>query len=353
MSQQNSQYPYEPEFSFKKLMNDRWADVLYIWRFKTWLLIALIVGGLGGAFLAWYKAPTYTARLTFVVDDAKSSSSLGGLSSLAGSLGFDLNGIGGASGVLAGDNVEALIKSTKLIKATLMTPYDSTQTLADVYASANKLNKKWLKYSPDGKIIRFPVNGVGNTRLQDSLLHEMTKLILEGDFEIAKPDKKLSFFEVNATMKDEKLALLFCNRMIKQSTEFFITTKTKRLRENVNRLQFRADSIEHILNGKTYAVSSANKDIVDLNPAYTSANANVEIKDRDKVVLNAVYSETVKSLEASKTTLAQETPTVQIVDEPELPLNKNRLKYYLAIPIGIVLAEFLLAIGILLTRKTT
>jgi len=154
-------------------------------------------------------------------------------------------------------------------------------------------------------------------------------------------------------MKDEKLALLFCDRMIKQSTEFFITTKTKRLRENVNRLQFRADSIEHILNGKTYAVSSANKDIVDLNPAYTSANANVEIKDRDKVVLNAVYSETVKSLEASKTTLAQETPTVQIVDEPELPLNKNRLKYYLAIPIGILLAEFLLAIGILLTRKTT
>ena len=353
MSQQNPQYPYEPEFSFKKLMRDRWGDLLYIWRFKTWLLIALIVGGLGGAFVAWYKAPTYTARLTFVVDDAKASSSLGGLSSLAGSLGFDLNGIGGASGVLAGDNVEALVKSTKLIKATLMTAYDSTKTLADVYAAANKLNKKWLKYSPDGKVIRFPLNGVGNTRLQDSLLHEMTKLILEGDFEIAKPDKKLSFFEVNATMKDEKLALLFCNRMISQSTEFFITTKTKRLRENVNRLQFRADSIERILNGRTYAVSSANKDIVDLNPAYTSANANVEIKDRDKVVLNAVYSETVKSLEASKTTLAQETPTVQIVDEPELPLAKNRLKYYIAIPMGIVLAEFLLAIGILLTRKTT
>src|ERR1700761_1134153 len=150
MSEQNSSYPYEPEFSFKKLMNERMADVAYVWRFKTWLFIWLLVGGLLAAFAAWYKSPTYTARLTFVVDDAKSSGNMGGLSALAGQFGFDLNGIGGASGVLAGDNVEALIKSTKLIKATLITPYDSTQTLADKYAAVYKLSEKWLKYSTNG-----------------------------------------------------------------------------------------------------------------------------------------------------------------------------------------------------------
>jgi hypothetical protein len=350
MSQENPPYPYEPEFSFKKLIDDRVSDIKYVFQFKKALALVLIAGALIGALAAWLKAPTYTARLTFVVDDSKSSGSTGGLSELAGQFGFNLDGLGGASGVLAGDNIEELIKSHKLIKETLLTAYDSTQTLADRYAAVNKLNEKWLKYSPDGKIIRFPLNGTHNTRLQDSLLHEMTALILSGEFAIAKTDKKLGFFEVNTTMRDEKLALLFCNRMIKQSTYFFISTKTKRLRNNVNRLKLRADSIGAILSNKTYAVSAANQSLLDLNPAYTSANANVEIKDRDKIVLTSVFSETVKNLEASKTMLAQETPTVQVVDEPELPLTKNRLKYSFAILTGLLISGLLFVFYKLLTR---
>lgn len=351
MSQENSNYPYEPEFSFKKVFADRFEDIKYILQFKKALASVLIIGALAGALAAWLKRPTYTARLTFVVDDSKSAGGSGGLSALAGLAGFDLNGLGGASGVLAGDNVEELIKSRKLIKATLLTAYDSTQTLADKYAAVYKLNKKWLKYSVDGKITRFPLNGLHNNRLQDSLLHEMTELILKDEFGITKTDKKLGFFEVNATMKDERLAQLFCSRMINQSTDFFISTKTKRLRDNVNRLQHRADSIGDILNHKTYAAAAANQNILDLNPAYTTANANIEVRERDKIVLSTVFSETVKNLEASKTMLAQETPTVQIVDEPELPLKKNKLKYYIAIPAGIIIGLILLSFFLLLTRK--
>jgi len=352
MSQENIPSPYEPEFSIKKLLNDRLADLMYVFQFKKTLLLVLIIGGLAGAFAAWYKAPTYTARLTFVVDDSKASGATGGLSDLAGMVGVNLNGIGGASGVLAGDNIQELIKSHKLIEITLQTAYDSTQTLADRYAAVYRLDHKWLKYSPDGKIIRFPLNGVNNTRLQDSLLHEIRDKILDDEFAIAKPDKKLGFFEINTTMRDEKLAMLFCSRMITQSTEFFITTKTKRLRDNVNRLQKRADSIGKALNLKTYDVAAANKNILDLNPAYTSVNADVDIKDRNKIVSSGIYTETVKNLEASKTMLAQETPTVQIVDEPELPLKKNYLKYYVAIPSAMVLAAILFICVALLTRKS-
>lgn len=350
MNQENTTYPYEPEFSFKKLLNDRINDIKYVFHFKKTLSIVLIMGALAGALTAWYWEPTYTARLTFVVDDSKSGGSAGGLASLAGQFGFNLDGLGGASGVLAGDNVQELIKSHKLIKQTLLTAYDSSQTLADRYAAVNHLNKKWLKYSSDGKIIRFP-SGIRNTRVQDSLLHEMINLILSGEFGIAKTDKKLGFFEINTTMKDEKLAQLFCIRMIKQSTDFFISTKTKRLRNNVNRLQHRADSIGLILNRKTYAASAANESLLDLNPAYTTANADVEVKQRDKIVLSTIFSETVKNLESSKTMLAQETPTVQIVDEPELPLKKNRLKYSMGIFIGILLSGIVFGFYVLLTRK--
>jgi len=351
MNQHNPPYPYEPEFSLKRLLVQRIDDLKYVFGFKKGLAISLVIGAALGAFAAWYKSPTYTARLTFVVDDSKSLGGGGGLSALAGLAGLDLNSLGGASGVLAGDNVEELIKSRKLMQQTLLTAYDSSQTLADRYAAAYRLNKKWLKYSPDGKIIKFPLNGVNATRLQDSLLHEMVDLILDNDFGITKTDKKLSFFEVNTTMKDERLAQLFCRRMIDQSTNFFISTKTQRLRNNVERLQHIADSVGHILNRKTYASAAADQNVIDLNPAYSGANADIEVKQRDKTLLSSVYTETVKNLEASKTMLAQETPTVQIVDEPDLPLKKNTFKYSIAIPTGILITELLFCSYVLIKRK--
>jgi uncharacterized protein involved in exopolysaccharide biosynthesis len=49
--------------------------------------------------------------------------------------------------------------------------------------------------------------------------------------------------------------------------------------------------------------------------------------------------------------LAQETPTVQIVDEPELPLKKNKLKYSIAICGGIIIGLVLGVFYIIVTRK--
>jgi hypothetical protein len=352
MNTEQSNYPYEPEFSVKQLLLDRVSDFKYLLRFKKSMAAVMIIAAALGAAFAWKWPVTYTARLTFVVDDSKSGAG-GGLSSLASQFGFNLDGIGGASGVLAGDNVQELLKSQKLIKETLLSPYDAegTLSLADQYAKVYKLNKPWLKYSKDGKIIAFPVKAKSYSRLQDSLLHVITEMILSGNFGIAKTDKKLSFFEVNTTMRDEKLAQLFCTRMIKQGTDFFIQTKTGRMRNNVQRLQHRADSIGIILNRKTYAASSASQTLLDLNPAYTTANATSDIRERDKLVLSSIFTETVKNLEASKTMLAQETPTVQIVDEPEFPLKKNRLKYSTTMLMFMVGFIALYSLYLIATRK--
>lgn len=352
MNTEKTPYPYEPEFSFKKLISDRINDLKYVLQFKKSLALVLLLAALAGALFAWKWPVTYTARLTFVIDDTKSSGG-GGLAAIAGQFGFNLDGLSGASGVLAGDNVQELLKSRKLIKNTLLSPYNDKgdYSLADQYAKAYKLDKKWLKYSTNGQVIRFPVGGKNYTRTQDSLLHEITKSIIEGQFGVAKTDKKLSFFEVNSTMRDEKLAYLFCTRMIKQGTDFFIQTKTGRMRNNVTRLQHRADSIGRILNKKTLAASSASQSLLDLNPAYTTANANVETTERDKIILSTVFSETVKNLEASKMMLAQETPTVQIVDEPEFPLKKNKMKYASTILMFMIGFAGVYAIYLVATRK--
>lgn len=343
----NSHPAYEPEYTFRSALLKRKEDLAYLWKLKFRFIPVAVVGAALGVFLAWYWPVTYTSRVTFVVDDTKAG---GGsmLSALAGQFGLDMGSLS-TGGVLAGDNVMQLLKSQTLIKQTLLTPYDEKvpdYTLADKYAEVNKLKKAWTKYTKDGVLVNFPVDRTRYSRLQDSLLQDIAIKISEGNFSIGKPDKKLTFFEASATMRDEKLSQLFCTRLINTSTEYYVQTKTKKLRTNVDRLQRRADSLNRILNRKTYSASAANQILLDANPAYPTTNVNAELLGRDKMVLSTIYSEVVKNLEASKTMLMQETPTIQIVDVSEYPLKKNRLKYLRTSVIAAAL--FMMAYGLYL-----
>jgi hypothetical protein len=351
MKQDN--YPYEPEYLFRQTIERQWENILYLWNKKFKLIVFGFIGVIIGILYAWLKPITYTARLTFVVEESKGG---GGslLSGLAGQFGFDLGGLSGAGGsILAGDNVQQLLRSQKMIKNTLLTPFGNSTTIsiADEYARTSKLSDSWGKKYNDGKPVRFPLDSPNYTRLQDSLLQVITLRIIEKELVVGKPDKKLSFFEATVTMHNEGLAQVFTTRLIDQATRFYIDTKTKRQRNNVNRLQTRADSIGLILNQRTYTASQANSIMLDVNPAYPTANVGVELKERDKLVLQTIYSEIVKNLEISRTMLIQETPTFQVVDEPELPLKKNRTGYLISIIYGGLIAGIAGALYLLLSRK--
>lgn len=335
-------YPQEETFSFGQLILSKKADAKYLWSKKWKIFIVGIFGGIIGFLLSFVWPITYSARLTFVVEDSKAG---GGsiVSALAGQFGLDLNSVAGASGVLAGDNVEQLLKSNSIVKRALLTPYGDKEnhTLADIYSIKNKLLETWeKKYLNESAKLSFPIQTKSYTRLQDSLLQDIVDRIVKKELGVAKPDKKMSFFEITTTMKDEKLAQLFCTQVLKEGSDFYIQTKTKRLRTNVDRLQIRADSLTKLLNKKTYSASSATQLLLDINPSYTTANVGSEVKERDKIVLSTIYSEVIKNLEVNKTLLMQETPTVQIVDEPGLPLKKNRLKWY----DGIIYTGFFVAL---------
>lgn len=292
---------------------------------NKWKLIFLIcfITALIGVLIAWLTPITYTSKLTFVLEEGKSNA--GGLSSLAGQFGVDLNSITGSSNMLAGDNIIGLLMSKKMVEKSLLTNYDnSNQSLADIFSEEYNLQKKWKKKF--GKKIKFsPIQTRHNyTRTQDSLLNLIEMNIIHDKLNVIRVDKKMSFIQVSSTLRNEKLNKLFTERLVNATIDFYIETKTRRQRENVNRLQKRADSIGGLLNSKTYNNAYIQSKALDVNPIFKTELVNVEVSSRDKLMLGTVYSEVVKQLEIQKATLTQETPTIQIVDDLSLPLTKNK-----------------------------
>lgn len=351
----------EEEFSLSGQLLGLWKLVLYALSKWRLLSIAGLLGALLGLGYYYIKPVVYTARITFVVEESKSAGGGGSLmSALAGQFGVDIGGLSGTSGVLAGDNVLQLLKSKSLIKKTLLTPYNhngdtsakaSTHSLADEYARVYGLDKKWLNSRKVGKAISFKPGVQSLSRTEDSLLQTIVKKITEKELFIAKPDKKLGFFEMSTSMRSEALSALFCMRLLKTTTDFYIDTKTRRLVTNVQRLQLKADSLLYALNKKTFSSADANRMLLDANPVFAAPAVNAEMSSRDKIIQGTIYADIVKNLEISKTSLIQETPTVQVVDEPEFPLPDNESDWWLTMLMGAGLVILVAGVVIIAVKK--
>jgi uncharacterized protein involved in exopolysaccharide biosynthesis len=295
----------------------------------TGLVFALL--GLGYSFL---KKPVYLARVNFVIEENKQNA--GGLfSALAGQVGMDLSSLSGMSGILAGDNVLELLKSPTLLKKVLLSPYpgDTSNTLAYKYTEAyNKLDQ----YS---KLVGGDFNQPAFKRVADSLLTAISTRIIEKELSVYKPDRKLSVFRLDLSTRDELLSQTIATRLLDQAANLYIETKTRRLKLNVDRLQKKSDSIGALLNYRTEA--SANKDIINQNPSYVSTEVDVEISNREKGMLSIIYGDVNKSLDITRTALIQETPTIEIIDTPDLPLKKTEVKWYFASILGLLIGIIL------------
>ncbi len=335
----------------KLTVQDMLDRMQVLWRLvirKWWrVLIAAALGGGLALLFAFKQEVTYTAKLNFLVEEGSGGG--GGLSALAGQFGFDLGGLGGGKGLLSSDNVMVYLKSRSLAKEVLMTAYDSAGqlSLADVFAKVTYSSKKWKKKFPAVGEISFPITGT-TSRLQDSLLYEMAEKVNRKYLIIDKPDKKASFVEVTASMPDEILSKLYCERLVGIATKRYVEGKVTIQQTNVNRLQRRADSLSALLFKRTYTAAAAQENVLDINPALKSALVAPEVAGRDKLLLTTLYGEVVKNLEISKVALTQETPTIQIIDRPDLPLIENNPNKLLFLLVGAVVGGCLFIVLLLI-----
>lgn len=312
----------EDEVTLKSIILKIQEWVKYL--LSKWIVIFLagvICAGLG-FFYAYRAKVNYRAKLTFVLEDSKQGG-VGSYANLASQFGIDLGG-STSSGVFAGDNIMGFMMSRLMVERTLLYPINvngKVMSLADFYLKFNHIKDKWANDPLMKNFSLPPTNDRSTFTLQqDSVLNTIYEGILKGNLKIEKPDKKLSFIAVQCTSPNETFSKKFTEILVREATQFYIDTKIKRSKSNVDKLQAKADSLELLLNRKTYSAARAQD--INMNPARRTATVNLELDTRDKMVLQTMYGEVLKNLEISKMSMAEETPVIQIIDTPILPLEK-------------------------------
>jgi uncharacterized protein involved in exopolysaccharide biosynthesis len=331
------------EISLKELIQKIQEWIAFL---KTqWKLIIGIaaLGGIIGFVYASFQKPSYLATTTFVLEEDKGGGGLGGALGLASSFGFDLGGGGG--GLFTSSNIIELMKSRLVVEKTLLNPVQVAGkeiSLADYYIQINKLKEGWAK-KPALANINFPVNA-DRTKFslqQDSILYDISLGITKSNLTIAIKDKKASIISLTVKTESELFSKLFCEQLLKETSDFYIETKSKKSRLNVDILQHQADSIRAELNSAITGVATASDNVYNLNPAYNVKKTPGTRRQVDVQANTAILTQLVAQLELSKVSLRKETPLVQLIDRPILPLEKDKVGRLKSLVLGGFLAGFL------------
>lgn len=311
---------------------------------SKWLTIFIfgMIGGALGLSYAYFKKPVYTATTTFVLENGESGGgALGQYAGLASMVGIDIGGGGG--GIFQGDNILELYKSRMMIEKTLLTPVEykgDKQLLIDSYIDFNKLRNSWSQKA-ELKNINFN-HSTDFSRLQDSILGTIVNDITKNYLNVVKPDKKLSIIKAETKAPDEYFAKVFNEQIVKNVNDFYVQTKTKKSLENVAILQQKTDSVRAVMNGDIYNAAAVTDATPNLNPTrQTQRMAPVQRSQFSAEANKEILKELVKNLELSKISLRKERPLIQIIDEPILPLKKEKLGKSMGISIGGLLFGFL------------
>lgn len=336
------------------LKASEWASYLK----NKWfiVLISICLGGVLGLGYALKQKTNYKAALTFVLEEEKSSSSgLAGALGLASSLGLDFGG--GAGGAFSSANIIGLMKSRSLIQKTLLQPVQikgRSISLAQYFIEINQMNKDWardprltgLQFSPFADPAKF-------TLVQDSVMSILYDQIAgeKGLLTVGQKDKKVSIITVEVISVNEYFSKLFAESIAKVVSDFYIETKSKKARLNYEILQGQADSVRNELNAAITGVAISSDNTYNLNPAFNIKRTPSTKRQIDVQANTAILTQLVTNLEMAKVTLRRETPLIQIIDAPVLPLIKIKIGKLRAIIFGATLFAFLSSI-IIISKQT-
>ena len=316
---------------------------VYSYSFQIICLIILIVSISAGA--SYIKDAKYKSELTFVVEDKQQSSPLSSMTGLASQFGLEM--FSNSNSTFSQKNIMELLKSRGVIsKALMQTAYINNKhdLFIHHYLTIYNLKEDW---NNDNQLKNLNFNDKP-TVTHDSITALIWDNIIENDLFVNIKNDETDIIYLSFYCKNELFAKLFSESLIYEMSRMYISYQTKQSSNTIEFLQNRADSVFLELQDSEQEFAR----IKDINQRIIKASGRLKELQlmRNVEVLNTMYLELVKNLEISKMTLLNQTPIIQVIDKPILPLENTKMSIALVMMISFILSMIVSILYIVLRK---
>lgn len=349
-------HPANDEVSLKDVILSLREWLYYLLSQWKVLLIALVVGVILGLAYSFFTPKKYVAKTTFVLDeDSQTGGSMGALAGLSNVLG----GGGGDGSLFSGDNIMWLYTSNRMLGETLLDTVNSGEKkivlinwLLEIDHDLKSVDKKMR--DNNSRYEGFPNMTLSRRELsrgQGQVLNAAISIIKSNYIQTSVENNTVGIVGVTFTSTEEAFSLAFARKIVALVNNFYINTKTQKEQEQVEVLQKKVDEYNHNMNQSMHQAANAADAVPYANPMLRSLQVKPQREVVDVQLNSTIYTTLVQQLEMAKVALAKETPLIQVVDAPELPLGTSHMGYFkAAISFGAI--AFILFMLLLICRHT-
>jgi len=258
-------------------------------------------------------------------------------------------GISGSSQAIKAEKIIELLYSRLIIVQTL-NKVDTVDNKADLlinhYANVFDINQ-WYMDESDLKNVQF-----NNKNYQDyswaenKISQDVYKEIIEHHLEAGTSENGI--IEINFTSKSEDFSKVFLDHLYETLSQFYISKTNERQRETYDIVQHYYDSLQLELRQAEFDYAT----LKDKKILTVKSKGTLELmRALQKVeTLNVAYTEALKNLEVSKFNLINQTPILQLIDQPVYPLNENKPRIFLIAFVVLALTLFFATLIIIVNK---
>lgn len=327
---------YDDEIQLKDILIKFSEYKAFLLKKKFLIFISSFLFCIVGVIFAIFSDKKYNAELTFVVEQ-DGGASAEAMSSIANLVGFDFGGV--QSSTFSQSNIIELLKSRGVIVSALVQDAKingETDCLIEHYIEINNIKEKedWDDYDFLRGISFCDNNGY----IYDSISGVIWEELIEDDLTVELRSDESNIITLSYTSLNQDFAREFVKRLIDQMIKMYIIHETSQANNTLDFYQDRADSVFaelEIAEQEFARVQDINRRIIKA----TGRLKELQLMRRVEV-LNTMYLEIVKNLELSKIALLNKTPIINIIDEPILPLEEDKISIFLGGFLGGLLGAF-------------
>ena len=299
-----------------------------------YIFVVLLIFFILGLVYSSNQNKKYEAVLSFIVQGQSEGSNLSSISGMASQFGFDFGG-GSSSSYFSQQNVIELLKSRKIIESTLSkksTINNEEDVLLNHYISINKMGDSDIS----------PMS----SKSKDSIINIIWQQIINYKLDISYQNDDANILNLTYSSINSEFAKNFTVLVMEEMSKMYSKYQTEKTRQSLKNLELRSDSIFRELKKSERSLAR----VKDRNLRVINSSGRLdEIQYmRDVQVSNAIYLELIKNTELVKMNLLNETPIIQLIDVPVLPLkHNNRSNLFWAFMfsfLGFLMVSFLIII---------